>query len=160
MLVIMSCWDELPPERLPLPERVGKMLKHAGVSITITSFTDVIAFIIGASTVSFKSSILNVNIKLKSDIFQILPCLESYCIYAAVGVLMTFIFVITFFVACFVLDQQRVESNRNGIIPCIEHRSYKPNPWSQSRFTSRVFEYVYKNVILTNPGKASSFCQG
>lgn len=56
MLVIMSCWDELPPEnqRLPLPERIGIMLKHAGVSITITSFTDVIAFIIGASTVSFE----------------------------------------------------------------------------------------------------------
>lgn len=53
MFVILSCWDELDEEekKLPLPEKIGLMLKHAGVSITITSFTDVIAFIIGSSTV-------------------------------------------------------------------------------------------------------------
>lgn len=53
MFVILSCWDDLDEEerKLPLPEKIGLMLKHAGVSITITSFTDVIAFIIGSSTV-------------------------------------------------------------------------------------------------------------
>ncbi|CAG9766015.1 unnamed protein product [Ceutorhynchus assimilis] len=135
MLVIMNCWDELSVSetRLPLPERVGLMLKHAGVSITITSFTDVIAFIIGSST--------------------ILPCLESFCIYAAFGVFMTFVFAVTFFTACFVLDQKRLENGRNGILPCIEHPKYQPNKCSQSRLTSRAFEYVYGNVILTVPGK-------
>ncbi|KAH1013969.1 hypothetical protein HUJ04_002883 [Dendroctonus ponderosae] len=139
MLVIMTCWDELSvtDQKRPLPERIGLVLKHAGVSITITSFTDVIAFIIGAST--------------------ILPCLESFCIYAACGVFMTFVFVITFFMACFVLDQKRLESNRNGIIPCIEHPTYKPNKCSQSRLTSRIFEYVYGNIILTTPGKVRHF---
>lgn len=135
MLVIMTCWDEISEEErnLPLPEKVGLMLKHAGVSITITSFTDVIAFIIGSST--------------------ILPSLESFCIYAAFGVFMTFVFAVTFFTACFVIDQKRVEMERNGILPWIKHPNYKPNKCSQSKMTSRSFRYVYSNVFLTTPGK-------
>lgn len=54
MFVIMTCWNELEEscKNRPLPEKVGMMLKHAGVSITVTSITDVIAFIIGSSTVN------------------------------------------------------------------------------------------------------------
>lgn len=54
MFVILACWEELTTEqkKLPIHEKIGLMLKHAGVSISITSFTDVIAFLIGASTVS------------------------------------------------------------------------------------------------------------
>lgn len=53
MFVIMACWEELTKEqkKLPVSERIGLMLKHAGVSITVTSVTDILAFIIGASTV-------------------------------------------------------------------------------------------------------------
>ena len=35
-----------------IPERMSLALKHAGVSITVTSVTDVAAFAIGTSTVS------------------------------------------------------------------------------------------------------------
>lgn len=51
---MMACWDDLSSEqkRLPLHERIGLMLKHAGVSITVTSVTDILAFIVGSSTVS------------------------------------------------------------------------------------------------------------
>lgn len=54
MFVLMACWDDLTEEqkRLPLHERVGLMLKHGGVSITVTSVTDILAFIVGSSTVS------------------------------------------------------------------------------------------------------------
>lgn len=56
MFVICACWEELShEEKRPLNEQVGHMLKHAGVSITVTSFTDVVAFLIGASTVSYHS---------------------------------------------------------------------------------------------------------
>ena len=34
-----------------IPERFGDALRHAGVGITVTSLTDVIAFAVGASTV-------------------------------------------------------------------------------------------------------------
>jgi len=37
---------------LPLIEQSGSALKHAGVSITVTSITDIMAFGIGATTVS------------------------------------------------------------------------------------------------------------
>ena len=57
MFVIMACWEDLSKEQkqLPVPEKMGLMLKHAGVSITITSFTDILAFIVGSSTVSVAS---------------------------------------------------------------------------------------------------------
>lgn len=57
MFVIMACWDDLSitQKQLPLHERIGLMLKHAGVSITVTSVTDVLAFIVGSSTVSINN---------------------------------------------------------------------------------------------------------
>lgn len=58
MFVIMACWDDLSitQKQLPLHERIGLMLKHAGVSITVTSVTDVLAFIVGSSTVSINKN--------------------------------------------------------------------------------------------------------
>lgn len=53
MFVIVEAWKNLTPEelKLPLPEQVAMTMKHAGVSVTVTSVTDIVAFAIGASTV-------------------------------------------------------------------------------------------------------------
>lgn len=57
MFVIMASWQKvqrehsLPGDPATLPERMGMMLQMAGSSITITSFTDVVAFVIGSITV-------------------------------------------------------------------------------------------------------------
>lgn len=73
------------------------------------------------------------------------------------GVFMTFVFAITFFVACFVLDERRREQRRNGAIPCIiHHENYTPNACSQRNLTNSVFNFVYSKVILTVPGKVSN----
>ena len=40
-------------KKLPIPDRIGIAMKHAGVSITVTSVTDMAAFLIGSSSVSF-----------------------------------------------------------------------------------------------------------
>ena len=57
MFVVLQCWETLAAadRQRPLPERVGRALQHAGVSITVTSLTDFVAFGIGASTVSVRS---------------------------------------------------------------------------------------------------------
>lgn len=135
MFVIVACWDQLTAEerKQPLHERVGIMLKHAGVSITVTTATDVLAFVVGSTTV--------------------LPSLQSYCLYTAIGVLLTFIFVVTFFIACFTIDQKRLENSYNGVLPWIKYENYKPNKFSQAGTSHRVFKTVYSKVILTWPGK-------
>ena len=53
MFVIVQCWNNLSPSesKRSLQERMGLTLQHAGVSITVTSITDVVAFAIGATTV-------------------------------------------------------------------------------------------------------------
>ncbi|XP_066996696.1 patched domain-containing protein 3 isoform X2 [Anabrus simplex] len=135
MFVIMACWNNLTPaeRQMSIPEKMGRTLQHAGTSITITSLTDVIAFMVGATT--------------------ILPSLQSFCLYAAVGVLVTYVFQATFFVAVFVLDERRVQNSRNGLLFCIKHHDYKPNTCSQMDLSKRIFHILYNYVILTIPGQ-------
>jgi Niemann-Pick C1 protein len=66
MFVIMQCWNNLltSEKKRPLAERMGLTLQHAGVSITVTSVTDFVAFAIGATTVR--------------DIIRILPNLIAH----------------------------------------------------------------------------------
>ena len=62
MFVIVGAWSNLTEEekKLPLDERMALALKHAGVSVTVTSITDIVAFGIGGSTVStFTVKVLN-----------------------------------------------------------------------------------------------------
>lgn len=67
---------------------------------------------------------------------------------------MTFVFAITFFTACFVLDQHRVENNNNGIVFCYKHKKdYKPNECSQRQTSHLVFNYIYNKFILSTTGK-------
>lgn len=87
---------------LTLPVQIGKAMEKAGASITITSLTDIIAFLVGGTTS--------------------LPSLKSFCIYAAMCILMTYLFVVTFFVACLTIDEKRVSKNRNCCCPCIVHK--------------------------------------
>lgn len=132
MFVIVQCWDTEEhkakdlvvdgddalttgsgrPKR-DLPHRVGVAMTHAGTAISITSITDVIAFGIGASTV--------------------LPALQSFCIYASVGLLSIFLFQCTFFVAWMTLDQRRVESRRNACCPCFRHGP----EWEANKLSSK-----------------------
>ncbi|KAK9892442.1 hypothetical protein WA026_019895 [Henosepilachna vigintioctopunctata] len=135
MFVIMACYDDLSPDqkKLPIPEILGLMLQHAGVSITITSVTDIIAFLIGSST--------------------IIPSLQSYCFYAAISVFMTFVFAVTFFCACFALDQKRIQYKVNGMLPCILYTDYEVNKCSQKQMSNRTFHFIFDKVILKTPVK-------
>lgn len=53
--VMMASWEEVMSNKRnhkkPIHEKVALALSHAGAAITVTSLTDVVAFIIGASTV-------------------------------------------------------------------------------------------------------------
>nr|KAG5690493.1 hypothetical protein BaRGS_033333 [Batillaria attramentaria] len=52
MFLMMSSWSEtIPQTDLSVPDRVGATLAGAGIGITITSVTDVLAFAIGTTSV-------------------------------------------------------------------------------------------------------------
>ncbi|XP_032683740.1 patched domain-containing protein 3-like isoform X2 [Odontomachus brunneus] len=138
IFIFMASWKQIHANELilnkPLTERIGFALGHAGSAISVTSFTDVVAFIIGATT--------------------ILPSLQSFCIYAAVGVFVTYLMQITLFVSCFTLDAKRIEEKRNGALPCIVHEKFTPKLLDPSNtFSWRFINVLYSRVIFTTPGK-------
>lgn len=134
MFVMNACWENLPQtaNQKSLPVKVGLMLKHAGVSIVITSFTDIVALLIGAIT--------------------ILPSLKSFCIYAAVGVFFIFFYSVTLYVAVFTLDIKRIQANRNGVVFCYQHKSDIKLVTSKT-LGQNVLGYIYKHIVFTIPGK-------
>lgn len=73
---------------------------------------------------------------------------------------MMFVFAVTFFVACFTLDQRRLESNRNGALPCIEHQNYRKSQCSQQQWSNKFFKIFYSKVIFSNPGKVDYLLLG
>ncbi|XP_042862296.1 protein patched homolog 3-like isoform X2 [Penaeus japonicus] len=135
MFVIMQAWNNLTPKekKKKLEERIGLALKHAGVSITVTSVTDFAAFAIGSGTV--------------------LPALRSFCIFAAVGIAAVYFFQATFFVAWFSLDQKRLEDNRHGLIWCWKLQNWTPNKCSQRDLCQTFFSDIYAKHLLKLPCK-------
>lgn len=55
LFVFMASWKLIHTDESnlhkPLQEKIGLTLAHAGSAITVTSLTDVVAFLVGASTV-------------------------------------------------------------------------------------------------------------
>ncbi|CAH0605519.1 unnamed protein product [Chrysodeixis includens] len=134
MFVMNACWNNLPEAAAEksLPVKIGLMLKHAGVSIVITSFTDIVALLIGAIT--------------------ILPSLKSFCIYAATGVFFIFCYSVTFYVAVLSLDIRRIQDNRNGVLFCYKHKKEIKTSTGKTVFQN-LMDKFYKHCVFTIPGK-------
>ena len=92
MFVISSNIDQTNP-RWPIEKRMKVGMQHAGSSITITSFTNAIAFFLGCTSS--------------------LEALSSFCFFAGLGVLMLFLTSISVFSAFMVWDIRR-QMNKKG----------------------------------------------
>lgn len=86
MFVISSNIDQTNP-RDPVEKRIMVGLQHAGSSITITSFTNAIAFFLGCASS--------------------LDALSSFCFFSGMGILMLYLTSITVFSAFMVWDIRR-----------------------------------------------------
>lgn len=80
--------------KLSVPDRMAIMLSDAAVSITITSFTDIVSFFIG--------------------ILCPFPAIQIFCIYGGLACLFIFLWHITFFAGCMTLFGYLEEKNRNS----------------------------------------------
>lgn len=116
MFTFSQSWSNLSHQemRLPLPQRVGCMMRDAWLSITITFIVTLTIFLIGS--------------------LSIVSTIRCFSLYAAIAVAALYFFQATAFIAWFTVDQKRLEDSRNGLLFCLKHRNWKPSPWSQKQF--------------------------
>lgn len=86
MYVIVTAWDACGGSMGSVEMRAQRAMRRAGMAITVTSVTDVLAFLVGTTTA--------------------LPGLRWFCIYAAVGISMVFLLQGTLFVAAMVVNER------------------------------------------------------
>ena len=98
MFVIVNAYDN-EVSRDPV-ERMAQSLRSSGMSITVTSLTDVVAFLIGSSTS--------------------LPALRNFCFYAAFGIFFDYLYQVTFFTAFLSLDERRKANNKGDCFFCLD----------------------------------------
>ncbi|KAF4520468.1 hypothetical protein B566_EDAN004719 [Ephemera danica] len=92
--VMLAAWRRTSVT-LPVPERMGRMLAEAAVSITITSVTDVLSFWIGLTST--------------------FPSVQIFCLYTGTAVLFTFLWHVTFFAACVALSGYAEQRNLHSV---------------------------------------------
>ncbi|XP_064603084.1 patched domain-containing protein 3-like [Liolophura sinensis] len=90
--ILMSGWSE-NREAINIPDRVAATMRTSGMSITLTSLTDLVAFLIGMT-----SSFYSVKI---------------FCLYAALAILFCYLNQVTLFAGCLALHGWRVKQNRH-----------------------------------------------
>ncbi|OWF43557.1 Niemann-Pick C1 protein [Mizuhopecten yessoensis] len=139
LFVIMGAYKSLPIGYLdrPIHERMAMTLKHAGVSITVTSLTDMCAFGIGATTV--------------------LPALRSFCVFCCLGILALFLMAATFFVGCIALTAKRRDADRNSLVCCYRHNAdYRPNECSKTELFVAAIKKFYAPTLMRLPVKIAA----
>mmetsp|Transcript_17961 Transcript_17961/g.43972 ORF Transcript_17961/g.43972 Transcript_17961/m.43972 type:complete len:658 (+) Transcript_17961:1036-3009(+) len=112
-----------------MEDAVEKAMRVGGMSIMITSLTDFLAFAIGGATTS-------------------IPALSSFCIYAGLGVLFDFIFQITFFMGCLVVNARRSEANRRDVFICCKKQddSFRTNRTPARGVCCLKCEWIKKDI--------------
>ncbi|KAL0151746.1 hypothetical protein M9458_052972 [Cirrhinus mrigala] len=94
MFIMISCWQKTEVNK-DVEVRLAETYMEAGVSITITTLTDVLAFYIGLLT-PFRS-------------------VQSFCMYTSTALLFCYVFNVTFFGACLALNGRREKANRHWL---------------------------------------------
>lgn len=142
--VIMTTWNRVQTANadVSIEERIALTMQHAGVSISVTSFSDLVAFACGISTQ--------------------MPVLQSFCVYCSIGIFFTFLMQSTLFPACLTLNQRRIEANRDACFPFIQHEEgYKKGKiyeFSQRNFVQPFLRDYFAPALLSIPGKIIVLC--
>ena len=98
-----------------------------------------------------------------------MPGLESFCVCCAIGLASIFLLQTSWFIAWMSLDEKRLKSGRDGIIPCIVHKEYDPPACSTrqngqvilEKYSKLIASYIYKAVVVVfTLGMISFGCWG
>ncbi|VDN03860.1 unnamed protein product [Thelazia callipaeda] len=98
VFIFLHCYHHTD-QRLPVEERIGKMLAEAGPSITITSLTNFISFAISALTPT--------------------PAIQTFSIYISITVVFDYVYQIFLYSAILTFAARREKKRLHAVIPCI-----------------------------------------
>eukprot|EP00928_Gymnodinium_smaydae_P041635 TRINITY_DN2814_c0_g2_i5.p1 TRINITY_DN2814_c0_g2~~TRINITY_DN2814_c0_g2_i5.p1 ORF type:complete len:1037 (+),score=240.45 TRINITY_DN2814_c0_g2_i5:86-3196(+) len=83
-----------------IPERIAKTARTGGMSVLITSATDALAFLVGAST--------------------LLPALSWFCTWSGTAIILCYLFQLVIFLPVLAINAARAEANRRDCFCCIK----------------------------------------
>ncbi|WKX90560.1 hypothetical protein Q1695_009419 [Nippostrongylus brasiliensis] len=92
--LMLAAWHETS-RQLDVSERIGQSMRHAAVSISITTLTDALAFLIGA--------------------IAPLPAVKYFCLYSCAAIVFIFLYCLTMFMACLSLQGRLEAKNFNSV---------------------------------------------
>ena len=133
MFVIVQMFRNLETEDASMEDNIGLTLKHAGVAISVTSFTDVCAFGVGAITV--------------------FPSLQAFCVACSLGIAAIYFLQLTWFVAWLVIDERR-HKNKSKCFSCCKVKTTRCNelkcefPFQLWTTISNLLEYKIYHVVV------------
>ncbi|XP_037076347.1 patched domain-containing protein 3-like [Pollicipes pollicipes] len=123
--VMLAAWRRTPIQD-PVPQRMAKTYQDAAVSITITSLTNIISFLVGS--------------------ISPFPSVRIFCIYTGLSVLMTYLWHVLFFGACMALSGYAERRNLHAV-------TFKPTlPVSESGSKSLAYRlFCSGGISETDP---------
>ena len=105
MFIIVDELDRIHPDQA-IPKRVSAVMRYAGPAITMTTITDLLAFMVG-TTSKF-------------------PSITFFCTYAALAIAFAFFFLVTVFVAFMTYDCKRMNAGRRDMVPWLKAPAPEP----------------------------------
>ncbi|XP_078361990.1 patched domain-containing protein 3-like [Oculina patagonica] len=103
MFIIVDYLDR-QERHLKVPVTLQKVMSGTGVTITMTTLTDLVAFAVST--------------------FSQFPSISYFCTYAALTISFAFLMIVTVFVALLSFDVRRIKANRRNCLPVC----YAPDP--------------------------------
>jgi len=139
MFILVRAFEHIDRSKIPgTAQALGAACAKAGASITVTSVTDAIAFLVG-STIRF-------------------PAMQSFCLSAAIGVLTIYVLELTFVAACLSIQDAHTSSLDKKFEQCRGVESVDGPP-SSTGMKSGVEEVLEKHVapVLCQSSRAVKF---
>ncbi|KJH51084.1 patched family protein [Dictyocaulus viviparus] len=125
--LILAAWHDTS-RRVDVVDRIRVSMRHAAVSISITTLTDSLAFLIGA--------------------IAPLPAVKFFCLYSCAAIAFIFLYCMTIFFGCLALQGRLEANNANSVtmIPVIDLAN--PGGRSHSDVVPEIFEDYYTPFIV------------
>jgi len=142
LFIITGCLERTDPNE-DITKRIELAMEEAGTSITVSSTTTIVAYVLGSA-------------------FSSMPGVAWFCVYASTMIFTNFLYQITFFVAVYSIDDRRIKANRYDVFFCCKRNTESEETNNESMddnkknttFSSKLLD-KYSDILLMPKCKAA-----